>query len=244
VASLRGGGKRGQLPPSLPTTVPEIRPDPLRFIFEGGYPPHLDLPAVEVFHADPSSAGDKMQRLVTCVEELNRWMCTNRLKLNMDKTQFIWLGTPHQLSKVSCWKIQLGDVEIEISNEAMCLGVLLDSKLTFGPHIRRLSGKCFCHLRQIKRVRRFLTVQASKTMIHAFVTSRVDYCNSVVHGASTVHIRPLQNVLNAAARLVMNKRKFENITAEIRDQLHWLPVQQRTEYKTYVIVYKCLHEMA
>jgi hypothetical protein len=59
-----------------------------------------------------------MQRLVTCVEELNRWMGTDRLKLNMDKTQFIWLGTPHQLPRVSCWKLQLGNVEIEISNEA------------------------------------------------------------------------------------------------------------------------------
>ena len=95
-----------------------------------------------------------------------------------------------------------------------------------------------------KKKRNFLTVQASKTMIHAFVTSRVDYCNSVVHGASTVHTRPSKNVLNAAANAVMNKRKFEHITADIRDQLHWLPLQQRTEYKTCVIVYKWLHEMA
>jgi len=73
-------------------------------------------------------------------------------------------------------------------------------------------------------------------VIHAFITSRVDYCNSIAQGAGTVHIRPLQNVLNAAARLVMNKRKFEHITADVRDQLHWLPVQQRTKYKTCVIV--------
>jgi hypothetical protein len=129
-----------------------------------------------------------MDRLVTGVKELNRWMGTNRLKLNVDKTQFIWLGTPHQLSKVCCWKLQLGNVEIEISNEDRCLGVLFDSKLMFGPHIRRLSGECFHHLRQMKNMRRFLTVLASKTMIHAFVSIRVDYYNSVEHCTSTVHI--------------------------------------------------------
>jgi len=64
-------------------------------------------------------------------------------------------------------------------------------------------------------------------MIHAFVTNRADYCNSVVRGAGTVLIRPLQNVLNAAARLVMNKHKSEQITANIRDQ--YTGCQQRTE---------------
>ena len=83
------------------------------------------------------------------------------------------------------------------------LGVLLDSRLTFAPHVRRLSGKCFYHLRQLKTVRRSLTEDAATSLVHAFVTSRIDdYCNSVIYGARAVHIQPLQNVLNAAARLI------------------------------------------
>ena len=81
-------------------------------------------------------------------------------------------------------------------------------------------------------------------MVHAFVTSRMDYCNSILYGASAVHIRPLQNVFNAAARLIIHKGKYDRITAAIRDSLHWLPVQQRTEYKICVLVYKCLHQAA
>ena len=80
--------------------------------------------------------------------------------------------------------------------------------------------------------------------LHAFVTSRLDYCNSILYGASAVHIRPLQNVLNAAARLILRKRKYDHITAAIRDLLHWLPVQQRIEYKLCVLVYKCLLQTA
>ena len=63
-----------------------------------------------------------------------------------------------------------------------------------------------------------------------FVVARCDYCNGVYYGASAVHTRPLQNVLNAAARLVVRKGKYDSITTDLRDVLHWLPVQQRTEY--------------
>jgi len=80
-------------------------------------------------------------------------------------------------------------------------------------------------------------------MVHSFVVARCDYCNSVYYGASAVHIRPLQNVLNAAARLV-RKGKYDSITTDLRDVLHWLPVQQRTEYKVSLLIYKCLHQAA
>ena len=58
----------------------------------------------------------------------DQWIRVNRLKLNQDKTQFIWLGTPHQLSKLQLQTITLVGVDVMISTEAMCLGVSLDSK--------------------------------------------------------------------------------------------------------------------
>ena len=93
------------------------------------------------FRADPAETGVKVLQLVTCVEEISQWMSVNRLKLNKDKTQFIWLGARLQLSKVQCQKITMGGTDIQIFTEAMCLGVLLDSKLTFAPHIQHLSGR-------------------------------------------------------------------------------------------------------
>jgi len=61
-------------------------------------------------------------QLVDCVDEISRWMSANHLKLKKDKTQFIWLGTPHQLSKLVCRTIALRGVAIHVSTEAMCLG--------------------------------------------------------------------------------------------------------------------------
>jgi len=164
-------------------------------------------------------------------------MCANWLKLNQDKTQFIWLGTLHQMSKFRLQTITLWGVNIKNSTEAMCLSMLRNSALTFAPHVRRLSGRSFYHLRQMNAVRKSLTEDAATTMVHAFVTSRVDYCNSVLHHVSMANVQPSQNVLNAAARIILHKRKFDHITTDIQDRLHWLPDQQRTEYKVCVLMY-------
>jgi len=89
-----------------------------------------------------------------------------------------------------------------------------------------------------------LTEDAATTIVHAFVTSRVDYCNRVLHHVSAASVQPLQNLLNAAARIILRKQKFDHITTDVRDRLHWLPVQQRIENKVCVLVYKCLHQAA
>src|SRR5664279_3689196 len=95
-------------------------------------------------------------------------------------------------------------------------------------------------LRQLRIVRRSLTEEAAKTMVHAFIASRIDYCNGILHGMSATHMRPLQNVLNGAARLVLRKRKFDHIIAAARNQLYWLSIAQRVEFKVCLFVSKCL----
>ena len=158
-------------------------------------------------------------------------MSANRLKLNTDKTQFILLGTRQQLVKVKCKSISLDGVDIPFSDEITCLGVVFDNELKFSTHIKRLAGKCFYHLRQMRSLRRSLSVDAAKTLVNEFITSRIDYCNSVFSRVAMTHLRPLQSVLNAAARQIVKKRKYNPITATIPDVLHWLPIQQRIEHK-------------
>jgi len=79
-------------------------------------------------------------------------------------------------------------------------------------------------------------------MVHTFITRRIDYCNSLLQDVSEVHLRPLQNVLNSAVCIILWKQRLDHITADIRDLVHWLPVQQRIEYKMCVLIYKCLHQ--
>ena len=74
----------------------------------------------------------------------------------------------------------------------------------------------------------------------SFVSSRLDYCNSLLFGVTDSLVQRLQAVQNAAARLVSGTRRSEHITPVLR-QLHWLPVRQRIEFKMAVLVYKALN---
>ena len=126
-----------------------------------------------------------------------------------------------------------------------CLGVLIDTNLTFAPHVRRVAASCFWQIRQLWNIRQSLSVENAKTLVHALVASRVDFSNSVLYHVATANIRSLQSVLNTAARLVLKLRKFDRVSISTitRNELHWLPVDQRI-YKLCLLVYKCQHEQA
>ena len=77
-------------------------------------------------------------------------------------------------------------------------------------------------------------------MINCSITSRLDYCNSLFYGAKGYNISQLQLCQNNAARMLSLRRKFDHITPVLKD-LHWLPVEQRIEYKVLLLTYKALH---
>ena len=195
------------------------------------------------FHDKAAACEMRLPRFSRCINEIESWMTSNRLKMNADKTDFIWLGTRQQLAKLQCKTVDLGAIQIPVSKVVTCLGVVFDSEMTFSAHVKSLVRRCFYHLRQLRTVRRCLTTESTKTLVHALVASRMDYCNGVFYKLSATNMRALQSVLNAAARLITRKRKFDHISTAIRD-LHWLPVRQRIEYKLSTLVYKCLHQTA
>ena len=105
----------------------------------------------------PIMSGDSCQS-TDCIKDIDRWMSSTHLKLIEDKTQFIWLGTWQQLAKVQCSTIQIEDVNIRVSTEVVCLGVVLDSEIKLTTRVRRLAGRCFCDSCGRYAVRRPLTL--------------------------------------------------------------------------------------
>ena len=122
--------------------------------------------------SDAISLVEKMQMTS---EVIGAWMSSNRLRLNPGKTQFIWVGTRGQLSKVDLSYLQHLFPGVSFSTTVRDLGVTLDQELTFSEHVRNVCRTCFYHLRQIRSVRRSLTTKAATTLMHAFICTRVDY---------------------------------------------------------------------
>ena len=125
----------------------------------------------------------------------------------------------------------------------MCIAIILDSQLTMSDHVTSLCRSCFFQVCQLRQVRSSLTTETTETLVHAFISSRLDYCNSLLYGINDGLLKKLQAVQNAAARVTTKTRKFDHITPVLRE-LHWLPVRKRIVYKLAVMVYKCLHGLA
>ena len=123
-------------------------------------------------------------------------------------------------------------------------GVIIDEQFTMKEHVRRICCSAYHQLRQLRVVRKSLSTKACEALVHAFVSSRLDYCNCLLYSIAEEQLNFLQSVLRSAARLVLRKRKFDSITTDMRDKLHWLPVQQRIEYKICMLVLKCRRNQA
>jgi len=121
--------------------------------------------------------------------------------------------------------------------------VIIDSWLTMADHVAAVCRSCYYQLRQLLSVARSLSVEAVKAVVHAFISSRLDYCNSLLTGVNDGLLRRLQSVQNAAARLVTGTRRCEHITPALH-QLHWLPVRQRIQYKLASLAFRALSGLA
>ena len=123
-----------------------------------------------------------------CITRIRDWMSSNRLRLNEDKTQVIWLGTRQQLDKVMVQDLNLPNAMVSFSTVVNDLGVLLDSQLTMTNQIAALSRSCFFHLRRLRSIKQSLTPEATRSLVHAFVNSRLDSCNSLLAGVSNQQV--------------------------------------------------------
>ncbi|XP_077936617.1 uncharacterized protein LOC144383352 [Gasterosteus aculeatus] len=169
-------------------------------------------------------------------------MQQNSLKLNSDKTQLLLIGSKSTLTKTNNLTLNIDGISVSPSHQARNLGVIFDSTLSLEPHIRQLVKISFFHLRNIAKIRPSLTPPTAEKLIHPFVSSRLDYCNSLLYGISNTSMNKLQLVQNAAARLLTHTKSWHHITPVLKD-LHWLPVSHRISYKILTLTYKALHQL-
>ena len=180
---------------------------------------------------NPSSTSSLHDSAERCIAHIADWMRCNRLQLNAAKTEFMWCASSRRQHLISKASFQVGSDSVQPCSAVRDLGLYVDSELSMNEHINRLVRSCFGILRNLKTIRRSLPPDTTKLLIHSFISSRVDYCNVAFAGLPQTSLMRIQSVLNAAARLVCNGRKYDHITPLLRDQLHWLKVPERIEYK-------------
>ena len=196
------------------------------------------------FRPNQSAEADAALKSMTdCISDVRGWMISDNLMLNDDKTEFLILGTRQQLAKVNIDNIKVGSAKVSPVSAVRNLGSWFDSQLTMSSHINKLCSVAFYHLCNIRRIRKYLSQETAGTLVHAFITSRIDYCNSLLYGLPSNQLAKIQRVLNASARLVCNAPRFCHITPIMCD-LHWLPIRARINFKVLLLTFKALHGLA
>ena len=131
----------------------------------------------------PSHALHTINTIQNCIEGIRGWMLENKLKLNDEKTEAILFHTKSSFSSDrEPSSISVGSSDIAFSNSARNLGYIISDDMTLNAHISHTCRTAYTAIRQISSIRKFLTVDATKTLVCAFVLSRLDYCNSLLSG--------------------------------------------------------------
>lgn len=194
------------------------------------------------FHAPPS-IDDVMASAQLCIADINTWMVQNKLMLNGDKTELMVLTSPRLRTLVDVPALCIGNDTISASPSIRNLGSMWDQAAAMEEHVRYICKTCYYHLHNIAAIRHMLTRVATEQLMHAFISTRLDSCNSLLLNVPAAQIAKLQRVQNCAARIVTRKGKRDSITAILKD-LHWLPVKYCIEFKAMCITYQCVNSLA
>ncbi len=130
--------------------------------------------------------------------------------------------------------LTLDGCSVDSSSSVRNLGVLFDSNLSFDSHVSSICKTAFFHLKNISKLTPMLSMSNAEMLIHALMTSRLDYCNALLGGCHACLISKLQMVQNAEARVLTRTRNYDHISP-VLSTLHWLPIKHRIDFKILLI---------
>ena len=178
------------------------------------------------------------QRIPKLIGEIQSWMNNHFLKLNPQKTEIILLYPPQDKNTNKLNGIFVDDNCLRFSKNVKLLGVQLDSNLSFDHHVNDIVATSMYHLKNISKIKRYLTPSETEIVVHAFLSTKLDYCNSILFGVNQVTMSKLQTVQNKAARIILGLSPYSLVTNEMLSKLHWLKLDQRIIFKILLFVHK------
>ena len=190
------------------------------------------------FSADNSESS--FYRLQQCLISVQDWMTANKHELNPDKTDFLLIGHERQRIKyLSIFPVTLLASETHSSKTAKNLGIVFDENFNFRTHNNNVCKLSYYHIRVLRRTRKHLNLDQAKCLACPLVSSRLDYCNFLLHGVAVRGMLKLQRVQNCLARLVTRAGRFAP-SMPLCHPLHRLPISFRIQFKILTLTHKTL----
>ena len=176
---------------------------------------------------------------------LKNWLESNKLSLNVSKTQSMLIGSRSRLKRIgqsenSIPALKIGEEPVSMVKHAKYLGVQVDQHLLWDEHLNVINKKISRGIGMLKFAKRYLPLQTIQTMYKSLVEPYFRYCSPVWGNCGITALQKLQKLQNRAARIVTNS-PYDASSQPLIKQLGWLDVQQMIDFETTKIVHKSLH---
>ena len=153
-----------------------------------------------------------LPKLNNWISDIRGWMIKIKLKINDSKTEFIVFRSPQAKRDLSSLSVYVGDSILRQSSKVREVGVIFDQFLSFDDYISSVCRSTHFHLINVGRIRHLLSHHATAQRIHALISTRLDYCNSVLYNLSKSSIPRLQRIQNQASRILTGTSRRDYIT--------------------------------
>uniref|UniRef100_A0A8C8DX31 Reverse transcriptase domain-containing protein n=1 Tax=Oryzias sinensis TaxID=183150 RepID=A0A8C8DX31_9TELE len=201
---------------------------------------HLFADDIQLYCSFKPSETHKLDSLMNCLMQIKQWLCKNSLQLNSEKTETLVVAPDDAIPGI---KQHLGSLGQDVKPSLRNLGVIFDKDMSLEQHSKQLIRNCFFQLRNISKLRKMVSYEDLELLIHAFVSTRLDYCNSLFSCLNKKELSRLQLIQNSAARILTRTKRRDHISPILK-ALHWLPVAYRYQYKILVLTFRALHSQA
>ena len=189
----------------------------------------------------PTNFSCSIQTLKNCLNDIQNFMFTNKLKPNSEKTEFILIGSKNNRKQLlSHFPINILGNQVSPAQSVRNLRVVFEFTFSFSDHVSQVIKSTRVNVRDLYRFCPLLDLNTSVLLANALVSSGLDYCDSLFLSLTDFEIRRLKLVQNSLCRVVTRSSKYSHITPQLKN-LHWLPVKYRIQFKG-LITYKILNQ--
>ena len=175
----------------------------------------------------------EVTRLQDCERDVSNWFLTNCMQLNGDKSEAVLFALGAQAAMVDPKAtVYIAGSTMELSADIRSLGVHMDRQLNMDRPVNSVFSSCYYHIRAPRHIRPSLNQETAADIGRSVVSSRLDFCNSLMYGISrlSANMKKLQRVQNALIRVICSFGLHDSVSGARRG-LHWIPIKHRIIFK-------------
>ena len=182
------------------------------------------------------------EKMKACIEKFEMWMKSNYLKMNINKTEVLFIAKPQDHSLFTNLSVSIGDKCYVSSSQCnvTSLGCQISSSMSVKPTVSEIVKTCSYHLKRLSTFCYKLSEKHKLLLIKSFILNKIDYCSILLVNAPSTQIMRLQRLINKGIRFVYRLKKCDSVASCLKDS-HILPVTYRVMFKSCTFVYNMLH---